>query len=126
TLTYAELMLRTRALATRLVGLGVGREVIVGLYLERSVDLVVALLAVLHAGGTYLPLDTEFPAERIGFLLRDSGARWVLTQTSLASRLPASGASLACLDASPEPAGLTPLAGSAVPPLAAAYVLYTS
>ncbi|MEY2932531.1 MAG: hypothetical protein RL033_3280, partial [Pseudomonadota bacterium] len=135
-LTYAQLDRRARALAAQLGELGVGRDVIVGLYLERSVELVIALLAVLHAGGTYLPLDTEFPAERIGFMLQDSGARWVLTQARLTAQLPTqiptSGAELRCLtiggdfDLELEAEPRAPVAGSEPSPIDAAYVLYTS
>ncbi|MFC7831094.1 AMP-binding protein, partial [Streptomyces sp. NPDC057375] len=70
--SFGELNARVNRLARHLVGLGVGPERLVALALPRSVDLVVAVLAVLKAGGAYLPLDTEYPAERIAFMLRDA------------------------------------------------------
>ncbi|MDX3584211.1 non-ribosomal peptide synthetase, partial [Streptomyces europaeiscabiei] len=71
--SYRELNVRVNQLARHLTGLGVGPERLVALALPRSVDLVVAVLAVLKAGGAYLPLDTEYPAERIAFMLQDAG-----------------------------------------------------
>jgi hybrid polyketide synthase/nonribosomal peptide synthetase FtdB len=72
--TYAELDQRASALATQLSGLGVGPDIPVGVCLERSVDLAVALLAVQKAGGAYLPIDPATPTERIQFMLHDAGA----------------------------------------------------
>jgi amino acid adenylation domain-containing protein len=77
-LTYGELARRARALAHRLRSHGVGPEVVVGVALPRRPELVVALLAVLEAGGTYLPLDPAYPPERLAFMLADSGARLLL------------------------------------------------
>lgn len=74
-------------LALRLRAMGVGREVVVGVCLERSVELVVSLLAVLKSGGVYLPLDPRYPSERLAFMLRTSRARLVLTTEQLLSRL---------------------------------------
>src|SRR5882724_180982 len=88
TLTYAELAARAATLAGALGAEGVGPEVVVGLYLERSPELVIALLAVLAAGGAYLPLDPELPGERVAFMLADSGAALVLTRGDLAAALP--------------------------------------
>ncbi|MGY0233761.1 amino acid adenylation domain-containing protein [Longispora urticae] len=76
---YAELDGRARRLAGVLVGRGVRPEEVVAVAVPRSVDLVVALLAVLHAGAAYLPVDAEYPVERVRFMLADSGARTVLT-----------------------------------------------
>ncbi|MBV9927176.1 MAG: amino acid adenylation domain-containing protein, partial [Acidobacteria bacterium] len=98
-LTYAELDARASHLAARLRALGVGPEARVGLCLERNAELVVALLAVLKAGGAYVPLDPNYPAERLAFMLEDSGARVVLTHSSLLNRLPETGARRLCLDA---------------------------
>ena len=78
TVTYRELDERARRLAHTLRGLGVGPDVLVGVAIERSIDLVVAQLAVLQAGGAFLPLDTAAPPERLTSLLADSGAGLVL------------------------------------------------
>jgi amino acid adenylation domain-containing protein/FkbM family methyltransferase len=95
-LTYGELADRARHLAAVLRGLGVGPEERVGVCLERSPALVVALLGVLAAGGAYVPLDPAYPAERLALMLADSGARVLVSQADLAGRLP-SLASLAPL-----------------------------
>lgn len=90
-LTYRELDARANRLAHRLRALGVDRERLVGVCLGRSADLVVALLAVLKAGGGYLPLDPDQPPERVEFLVRDAGARLLITESGLRDRLPAGG-----------------------------------
>lgn len=69
-----------------------------GVCTERSVDLVVALLAVLKSGGAFVPIDPEFPAERIAYMLADSGLPVLLTQRPVAERLPANTAEVLCLD----------------------------
>ncbi|MBY7738569.1 non-ribosomal peptide synthetase [Paenibacillus polymyxa] len=85
-LTYAELNERANSLAATLRASGIGRETIVGILAERSVDLLVAVLAVWKAGGAYVPLDPDYPAERVRFMLEDSGAKVLLTQTLLRER----------------------------------------
>ncbi|UBS86699.1 non-ribosomal peptide synthase/polyketide synthase [Paenibacillus polymyxa] len=85
-LTYAELNERANSLAATLRTSGIGRETIVGILAERSVDLLVAVLAVWKAGGAYVPLDPDYPAERVRFMLEDSGAKVLLTQTALRER----------------------------------------
>ncbi|KAF6564979.1 AMP-binding protein, partial [Paenibacillus sp. EKM206P] len=85
-LTYAELNERANRLAATLRANGIGRETIVGILAERSVDLLVAVLAVWKAGGAYVPLDPDYPAERVRFMLEDSGAKVLLTQTPLRER----------------------------------------
>lgn len=82
-LTYAGLMERANRLAHQLRAAGVGRETVVGLYLERGLDLVTAMLAVWQAGGAYLSLDLGYPPERLGFMLADSRATVVVTQSHL-------------------------------------------
>ncbi|WP_157244100.1 non-ribosomal peptide synthetase, partial [Paenibacillus elgii] len=85
-LTYRELNERANRLARTLRARGIGRESIVGILADRSTDLLVAVLAVWKAGGAYVPLDPDYPSERIGFMLRDSGAAVLLTQTHLQER----------------------------------------
>jgi amino acid adenylation domain-containing protein len=128
TLTYRELNQRANRLAHRLRELGVGPETLVALCLERSLEIVVGILAVLKAGGAYVPLDPDYPAERLAFVLSDSRPRVLLTQERLLSRLPPHEATVVCADRdSPVLDGLS----SADPePLARpenlAYVIYTS
>ena len=83
-LTYRELDERANRVAQALVARGVGPEVIVGLHLPRSLDLVVGALGIMKAGGAYVPLDPHFPADRLAFIVKDSDARLVLTNRDLA------------------------------------------
>jgi amino acid adenylation domain-containing protein len=85
--TYEELNSRANQLAVYLRGLGVGPDVLVGVCLERSLEMVVALLAVLKAGGAYVPLDPSYPKNRLSFMLADSGLKIVVTQASLEGML---------------------------------------
>ncbi|BBH40643.1 McnC protein [Microcystis viridis NIES-102] len=87
-LTYAELNSRANQLAHYLRSLGVETEVIVGLCVERSLDMIVALIGILKAGAAYLPLDPEYPQERLQFMLEDSQLPLLLTQSSLIDKLP--------------------------------------
>jgi len=87
-LTYGELNTRADRLARHLRRLGVGPEALVGLGVERSAGMVVALLAILKAGGAYVPLDPTHPAERLAYVLADSGARVLVTQPALRYALP--------------------------------------
>jgi amino acid adenylation domain-containing protein/non-ribosomal peptide synthase protein (TIGR01720 family) len=128
-LTYAELWRRSGLLADRLRSLGVGAESVVGVCLERSPELVAGLLAVLRAGGAYLPLDPEHPAERLEYVARDAGLAVVLAQARLRDRLPAGVREVVWLD-EPSPAPRpSPARGEGdvpVDPRQAAYVMYTS
>ena len=87
--TYAELEARANRLAHRLRALGVGAETRVGLCMERSVALIVALLGILKAGAAYVPMDPDYPEERLGFMLGDSRVTALLTHRGLQRRLPA-------------------------------------
>ena len=82
-LTYGELDARANQLAHHLRALGVGPEVVVGLCVERSLEMVVALLGILKAGGAYLPLDPDYPPERLAFMLADADAPLLLTHSAL-------------------------------------------
>ena len=114
-------------LAGRLRALGVGPETLVGLCAARSFDLVVGVLAILEAGGAYVPIDPDYPRERIRFLVDDARAQVVLTQKALAGRLPPTTAHVICLD-EPSPIEAArddrpPVSGN---PDSAAYIIYTS
>ncbi|MCF2715846.1 AMP-binding protein [Paenibacillus sp. UKAQ_18] len=85
-LTYRKLNERANQLARRLRNEGIGRESMVGILSERSVDMLIGVLAVWKAGGAYVPLDADYPSERIRFMLEDSGATVLLTQTGLQER----------------------------------------
>ena len=97
-LTYRELNHRANQLAHYLQTLGVGPEVLVGISVERSLEMIVGLLAILKAGGAYLPLDPDYPTERLQFMLEDSQVPFLITQRSLLEKLPHSQATLICLD----------------------------
>ncbi|MEZ0113832.1 amino acid adenylation domain-containing protein [Catenulispora sp. EB89] len=96
--TYAELSARVNQLAGFLRGHGVGAEAVVGVVMERSATLIVTLLGVLKSGGAYLPVNPEYPMERIGFMLDDAEASLVLTDAAGAARVPAGGARAMSLD----------------------------
>jgi len=129
-LTYGELDRRSSLLARYLRGLGVGRETLVALYLDRSTDLVTAILGVLRAGGAYVPLDPVYPEERVAFVLADTAAPLLLTQERLRPRLPALGASVRAiaLDREWERIASAPASepAAAAEPGDLAYVIYTS
>lgn len=129
TLSYGALNRQANQLARRLHSLGIGRGSLVGLCFERSPDLVAALLAVQKAGAAYLPLDPGLPAERLEFMLKDSGVSLVLSagKTSASLNLPES---VHLLDLATEAAAIEGLDGSNLPvaagPKDLAYVIYTS
>ncbi|AXA94112.1 hypothetical protein DPH57_25045 [Massilia sp. YMA4] len=123
-LTYAQLHGRANRLAHLLRARGVGPDVLVGVCVERSLDMVVAVLAVVKAGGAYLPLDPNYPAARLAYMLEDAAPALVLTQQHLAARLPAQAPAIvidadhtAHPDSAPAPVG---------GPDDLAYVIYTS
>src|SRR5262249_53805403 len=127
-LSYGALDARANQLAHHLRALGVGPETVVGLCLERSLEMVVGLLGILKAGGAYLPLDPSYPTERLAFMLRDAGAPLLVTTTALGSRLPRSGARCIELDGEAEVIAAQPISApqSALEPHNLAYVIYTS
>ena len=90
-MSYGELNRRANRLARKLVELGVGPEVLVGIALERSMDMVVGLLAILKAGGAYVPMDPQYPRERLAFMIEDSAIKLLLTQNHLLTVLPIPG-----------------------------------
>ena len=127
-LTYGQLNEQSNRLARYLQRCGVAPGVLVGICLERSPQMLVGLLGILKAGGAYLPLDPAFPCERLAFMLRDSGAGFLLTQQSLQALLSGDDLEVILVDsdwprvAREEPANLNHTAGA----VDLAYVLYTS
>jgi len=97
-LTYRELNRRANRLAHALRERNVGPDTIVGICIDRSLELVIALLGILKAGGAYLPIDLAYPRERLAFMLEDANAPVLLTQSKLAADLPAYQAKVLCLD----------------------------
>lgn len=88
TLTYGELSTRSRQLAARLQSLGVVPDTLIAVHVDRSIDLIIAVLSVLQAGGAYVPLDPAYPAERLRSMIADSGTRFVLCQQHYVDRVP--------------------------------------
>ncbi|HEX6747476.1 MAG TPA: amino acid adenylation domain-containing protein [Longimicrobium sp.] len=127
-ITYAELNARANRLAHRLRALGVGPEASAGVCLERTPELVVALLAVLKAGGAYIPLDPAYPAERLGWMLGDADARVVIAERRTEDALPATDARVLLVDAAREE--IARESAENPPPLALdenlAWTIYTS
>jgi amino acid adenylation domain-containing protein/thioester reductase-like protein len=97
-LTYRELNQKANQLAHYLIELGVKPEVLVGVCVERSLEMVIALLAILKAGGAYVPLDPAYPKERLAFMLEDSQLPILVTQQNLLEQLPQNSAQVVCLD----------------------------
>ena len=97
-ISYRELNLRANQLAHYLQSLGVGSEVLVGLCVERSLEMVVGVLGILKAGGAYVPLDYTYPQERLAFMLQDAQVSVLLTQEKLKAGLPNHQAEIICLD----------------------------
>jgi amino acid adenylation domain-containing protein len=127
-LTYRELNERANSLAEDLRGCGVREDTLVGVCLERSLEMVVALLAVLKAGGAYVPLTPEYPKERLRWMVDDSGIGVLLTQKAWMERFPTAGTRVLCVDGmleslvGPHPERpKTSLSGGSL-----AYVMYTS
>ncbi len=127
-LTYRHLNERANRLAHYLISLGVGVGVRVGICLERSLEMVIAMLGILKAGGAYVPLDPSYPAERLAFMSSDAEVACVLTTEPLLSTLPADQAHLILLDHEQpiigQASGRNP--NRSILPDNAAYVMYTS
>ncbi|WP_230182617.1 non-ribosomal peptide synthetase, partial [Aquabacterium sp. CECT 9606] len=131
TLSYGQLNRRANQLAHLLIGQGLQPEVLVGIAVERSIEMVVGLLAIMKAGGAYVPLDPEYPKDRLAYMMQDSGMGLLLTQSHVLPGLPvvetATGALRTwCLDtldlsAEPDHDPCVPLHGDSL-----AYVIYTS
>ncbi|HVL02780.1 MAG TPA: amino acid adenylation domain-containing protein, partial [Dongiaceae bacterium] len=126
-LSYAELNIRANQLAHHLIAQGVKPEVKVGIAIERSLEMIVGLLAILKAGGAYVPLDPDYPQDRLAYMIEDSGINLLLMQSAVKDRIPASTAvnaiALDKLNLSAEPQH-NPT--TAVHSESLAYVIYTS
>ena len=96
-LTYSQLNIRVNQLAYHLIGKGIGAGAFVGICIERSIEMVVSVFAILKAGAAYVPLEASYPEERLAFLLQDAQVEWLLTQAHLQHRF-AGKANLLCLD----------------------------
>jgi amino acid adenylation domain-containing protein len=126
-LSYGELNSRADRLANRLRALGVGPEVLVAVMLERSTDLLVALLGVLKSGGAYVPLDSSNPRERLAFIMEDAAAPVLLTQQRVLADLPPHPAHVICVDVDvDETTSREQTERKIVAPDNTAYVIYTS
>ncbi len=123
-LSFGELEERSRVLSEHLIGLGVGADVLVGIYMERSLDMVVGLFAILRAGGAYVPLDPAYPRDRLTYMLEDSGAQVLVTQQSLMGALGGGGLRAVCVDGEWGPPGSESQRPATLGSLA--YVIYTS
>jgi amino acid adenylation domain-containing protein len=126
TLTFAELERRSNRLAHALRERGVAADVLVGLCVERSVEMVVGLLGILKAGGAYVPLDPDYPPERLAFMLEDASAPVLLTQERLRERLGGGAAEVLCLDSDDFEHYPDTAPEISIDPDSLAYVIYTS
>ena len=128
-MSYADLNLRANRLAHKLIEQGVGADSLVGVAVDRSLEMIVALLAVLKAGGAYVPLDPQYPQDRLQCMIEDSGLQLLLTQQPLLERLPISaGLALICLEAAPDWLAEYPVSNPPVCAFSAnlAYLMFTS
>lgn len=126
--SYGELNRRANVMAEYLRGLGVGPEVAVGIYVERSLEMMAGILGIMKAGGAYVPLDTSYPKERLQFMLEDAGAMVLVTQRAIADRLPTHSGIMVNIDEVEEQNGLRGDENviSGVSPENLAYIIYTS
>ena len=127
-LTYRELNAKANQLAHHLQGMGVGSEVLVGICVERSIELIIGILGILKAGGAYVPLDPAYPQERLAFMLEDARLPILLTKVEWLEILPVISASVICLDADwdeiEKQSQVNPISGVQSENLA--YLIYTS
>jgi amino acid adenylation domain-containing protein len=130
--SYGQLQERVNLLARQLQAAGVGTDVLVGIYLERSLEQIVAILGVLSAGGAYVPLDVSYPSERLAYICRDSHIVLLLTQEGLRERVPVRDVPVVVLDADGRARDLMIASEQPEMPLPSiheeqlAYVIYTS
>lgn len=125
-LTYRELNDKANQLANDLYALGVEPDVLVGICVDRSLEMIIGILAILKAGGAYVPLDPAYPQERIAFMLEDAQVSILLTQTHLLNTLPKHQAQVLCIDTAHSPISPFSHLSISVSPSSLAYVIYTS
>src|SRR6202049_4784571 len=129
-LTYEQVNARANRIARRLIEYGVKPETLVGLCLDRTNEIVIAILAILKSGGAYLPIDLAYPPDRLAFMLEDAQAPVLLTQRELISKLPATKAKVLCIEDVLETSSSDRSGEANLPPAAGpddlAYVIYTS
>jgi amino acid adenylation domain-containing protein len=125
-ISYGELNSRAELWAERLLQLGIEPECRVGVCAERSVELIVGLLAVLKAGAAYVPLDPSYPEERLEYMLHDAGIGLLLTQSALADKFRHRAIKILCLDEDSAQCQATHTSPRAVSPGNTAYIIYTS
>lgn len=127
-ISYGELNSLANQTARQLINMGVGPEVLVGVCMQRSLEMIVGMLGILKAGGAYLPLDPDYPAERLAFMVEDAQILVLLTQSRLTETLPSTQAQILYMDSAAE--SLRQLSSSniqsGVTPENLAYVIYTS
>ncbi len=125
-LTYRELNKQANQLARTLRIEGIGPDQMVGIMVERSLDLIIGVLGIIKAGGAYVPIDPEYPEERIHYMLKDSGAELFLSQSHLQKNIPPQGTKVFYLDEQSSYQQDGTNLGKSVDPTHLAYVLYTS
>jgi amino acid adenylation domain-containing protein len=129
TISYGELNRRANQLARRLRASGVNKGTLVGLCLERSIEMVIGQLGILKAGGGYVPLDPGYPADRLAFMVSDSAMPLLLTERKLRDGLPLPAGQVLCIDdpgSSGQDGGNLPVDPASADPDSIAYVIYTS
>ena len=127
-ITYRELDRRANQMAHYLRGAGVAADQVVAIYFRRNIEMIVSMLAVLKAGGCYMPLDPQHPSERLRCMIADAGAAIVVCERALLDDLPESAARVVCVEDELEEIGRLPKSSPVVPryPAALAYIIYTS
>ncbi|MFL0800290.1 MAG: LLM class flavin-dependent oxidoreductase [Agarilytica sp.] len=125
-ITYAELNVKANQLANVLIAKGIGPDDMVGVNVNRSIDLMVATIGVHKAGAAYVPLDPAFPADRIAYMVKDAGMKLVITQKDIEADLPESEAEVLCVDGVDYSDDATPNPAVEMTSAHLAYVIYTS
>jgi amino acid adenylation domain-containing protein len=127
-MTYAEIDTRSDQLANHLISLGIQTEDFVAIYLERSFEMIIGIFGILKAGAAYVPIDVDYPKDRMAFMVEDCAAKVILTQSNLTENLPKTTAHVLCLDQPQDFPSLINLESLSptVKPENLAYMIYTS